>query len=828
MGTDMEVPGVAQHFHIAFDGSNSNPPASDLFLGDDNNYVKLPGYELNPTAQYGVEIGTNNRGLGPQNVEVNEVDELVPPGGVWRFFIDHDTYPNLGSAVSVGDTVTTSWGTPITATITDVVEEPGNYWKIHVAQDITAGFLDEGETVSFGASGDSHTWRFGTDGGLVFPDDTVQTTAYISGTNANTGNVVFDGNQMYVGGTGFLNLETDTGVAVIGTNGPQPLLVSINEDDKIWSFDPDGGITFPDATVQTTAYTGQSGGSSTVVRQDTAPTASNGTLWFNTVEGRLYIKYSDVWVDAAPLVQPPPDTDIDVNSITFPDATVQTSAYINRLDNGDYTALFSEDGWLRVRKPSTEQNYFNLVPFKNEDDTYGVQIDIDNQAGWSFLNNGTLSLPASSNDLYTTTNALIKSIADIQISAGDDVGSNWVFGGNGDLLLPQGSVIGETDTTTVITPPGASAGQSLVIRPTSITGITSNYPSGFADGDTIVLSVTPNNGGSVTGTVDYTFTGATSEQLGRALTGTLTFSNEGFKSITWTVPVSSSITTFTFTLSNASGFSISALAPYTLTRTGSSETSHVHLVAGDPTTTDLYLGDDDQYVKIEKNGGDVVIGTDANTKHWRFDETGTTTLPGAVVNSTVAKTGVVLPTTTGVVDTLAHDSVLTGLTDATYGPFTRDVVTFSVVVTSGVINSFSNITVSGDLPVNAVIGTLDSGDISGTSGTTITLTVATVVQATPTAIDLTKSINKLTDGVYTLANGVEGQIMYLVAQNGVVPTDVSVLVANSRNIGVGTLLPFSVYDNSDDSYYGNIGGFCTLIFTDGAWQQSGGAWGIIT
>jgi len=194
----------------------------------------------------------------------------------------------------------------------------------------------------------------------------------------------------------------------------------------------------------------------------------------------------------------------------------------------------------------------------------------------------------------------------------------------------------------------------------------------------------------------------------------------------------------------------------------------------------------------------------------------------------VAKTGVVLPTTTGVVDTLAHDSVLTGLTDATYGPFTRDVVTFSVVVTSGVINSFSNITVSGDLPVNAVIGTLDSGDISGTSGTTITLTVATVVQATPTAIDLTKSINKLTDGVYTLANGVEGQIMYLVAQNGVVPTDVSVLVANSRNIGVGTLLPFSVYDNSDDSYYGNIGGFCTLIFTDGAWQQSGGAWGIIT
>jgi hypothetical protein len=167
IGTNMETPGVAGHFHIAFNGSNSNPPTSDLFLGDDHNYVKLPGSQLNP-ATYGVEIGTDNRNLGPQNIEVFTVDELVPPGGVWRLFIDHETYPNLGSLVSVGDTVTTSWGTPITATITDVVEDPGNQWKIHVAQDITAGFSG-GDTVSFGSSGDSYVWRFGTDGDLAIP-----------------------------------------------------------------------------------------------------------------------------------------------------------------------------------------------------------------------------------------------------------------------------------------------------------------------------------------------------------------------------------------------------------------------------------------------------------------------------------------------------------------------------------------------------------------------------------------------------------------------------------------------------------------------------------
>jgi hypothetical protein len=170
--------------------------------------------------------------------------------------------------------------------------------------------------------------------------------------------------------------------------------IDINLTDSTlhrWRFGEDGDLTFPDGTVQTTAYTGGSG-SSTVVRQDTAPTADNGTLWFNTVEGRLYIKYSDVWVDAAPLVQPLPDTDLDVNSITFPDATVQTSAYSDRLINNNWTVFFGEFGQLLVRNTNTEQNYFNLTPIENEDDTYGVQIGINSQ-GWTFLDNGTLTLP---------------------------------------------------------------------------------------------------------------------------------------------------------------------------------------------------------------------------------------------------------------------------------------------------------------------------------------------------------------------------------------------------------------------------------------------------
>jgi hypothetical protein len=213
----------------------------------------------------------------------------------------------------------------------------------------------------------------------------------------------------------------------------------------------------------------------------------------------------------------------------------------------------------------------------------------------------------------------------------------WTFGANGNLTLPQGSILSETTNTTVIKPPGALSGQSLVLRGTSPTGITSNHPGGFAPGDTITITVNPNNSISVTGTIDYTFTGdfSSASDLGRGTTGTLTFNNQTDAQLTWTIPASSPMTTFTFTLTNGSGIGIGGMSAFTLTRTGSSEDSHIHLVAGNPVTTDIYLGDDDQYVKIAKNGGDVVVGTSANTNHWTFGTDGKTTLPNGTAISNI-------------------------------------------------------------------------------------------------------------------------------------------------------------------------------------------------
>jgi hypothetical protein len=265
---------------------------------------------------------------------------------------------------------------------------------------------------------------------------------------------------------------------------------------------------------------------------------------------------------------------------------------------------------------------------------------------WHFGNDGKLTHPdgttSSGGTIVAPGTYNIQSVDNtlIQTSAAAQAKS-WNFDTNGDLTLPQGGTLTETNNTVAIAPPTAAVGQSLVIRPTQATwGMsTSNY---IEYGNPITISVTLQNW-AYFGTVNYTIsgTGVTPQSLGRALTGKLTFvstSAPDTETITWTIPANSNITEFTLTLTSVDGtrpgpdvadanlypalyynFEESNGMPtgqfITVTNNAmvNSEHSHVHLLSGDPATVDLYLGDDDQYVKIQKNGGDVVVGTKSET-----------------------------------------------------------------------------------------------------------------------------------------------------------------------------------------------------------------------
>jgi hypothetical protein len=229
----------------------------------------------------------------------------------------------------------------------------------------------------------------------------------------------------------------------------------------------------------------------------------------------------------------------------------------------------------------------------------------------------------------------------------------------------------------------------------------------------------------------------------------------------------------------------------------------------------LYIGD----IKLSNNNGQLVVQqvTDAGL----VTETPVPDTPGAVVKSTVAKTGVILPTTIGIPSQLSGGMTGLGLADGTYGPFTLGGVTFSVTVAGGGISGYINISSSTAYTVNDTIGQLTSADLGDTPGQTTNVGVVNVVQETPTAIDLTKTINKLSTGVYSLADGVEGQVIHLVRQAGSVYNSIIINVANGRVDGTSyTIINYYPFDSGALPALNTS----TLIFTDGAWQASGGQW----
>ncbi len=251
---------------------------------------------------------------------------------------------------------------------------------------------------------------------------------------------------------------------------------------------------------------------------------------------------------------------------------------------------------------------------------------------------------------------------------------------------------------------------------------------------------------------------------------------------------------------------------------GGDNPTHLHLSVGDTAVYDQYFGNDGKYLKLGL-GGAISIGTNDNV--WEFSTTGKLTIPGAVVNSTVTNT-----VSAARAPLYLGDSTYPApLVDGNYGPFTRSDIVFTVQVVGGSpIYTITSVLNNATFTINQVIGTLDAGDLGGTPGNTSNIDVSELVRV---PLNLTKSVNKLADGPYSLADGIEGQIMHLVPQTGIDPSSIDVIVANYRIDGsqgtTGQLFPFRIFNDADSSYY-NSRAFCTLIFTDGAWQQQGGSW----
>lgn len=276
--------------------------------------------------------------------------------------------------------------------------------------------------------------------------------------------------------------------------------------------------------------------------------------------------------------------------------------------------------------------------------------------------------------------------------------------------------------------------------------------------------------------------------------------------------------------------------------------NHIHLRAGgtiDNSTAQLYIGGEASYFSVG-SGTNPALYVSSNFNTWTFGTTGVFTMPpgGDIQDSsgnsviataplrTVAKTGSGTPGTGNVATITLNPSNNINFVPGSYP---------GIYLAIGTGFSFTlDVAANGDLSTTIIssgsgfqVG--DSGTLSGaaiTGGSTptddISVTVATLTNiAVATPLDLTKQVQKLTDGYYSLADGVEGQMIYLVPQNGTAYNNVTVSVANGRLVDEGTV--GTVYTNIDffpfrDTLGTAIKNIVTLIFTDGAWQASSGQW----
>ena len=256
-------PGTTTHFHIM----KQDPSAVDLFFGDDFNYVKLKGNEnIPPSMPYGVEIGTNDYS-GSQNI--------------WRFGTD-------GTIQFPGNTLANSHDRRLFITADQYIE-------IDSDENVLLQYINPNVTLAPGE-------------------------IFNSGFNA--------------GEDGFLDLGA--GPFMFATYTPDGDHI---EEVSYWGISPQGNFKtsilqldsqkFDEYSIRTgdiVDYYDQS--IIHPVAGDTPPLgATDGRLWFKSDEARLYIMYGNQWIDASPTVIPPPMTTPVVESITFNDDTVQTTAW---------------------------------------------------------------------------------------------------------------------------------------------------------------------------------------------------------------------------------------------------------------------------------------------------------------------------------------------------------------------------------------------------------------------------------------------------------------------------------------------------------------------
>jgi hypothetical protein len=228
--------------------------AGNVFIGANSGQVNIEASDL--LAKQGQFLYISSKHSGGTLTNATFTYDADASGSVKQTFFGTTEFGNNGEVPVVDFTGATVTG--LTADIARNIESDNDV-------NITVNNQDSS----------SYTWNFGNTGDLKFPDGSVQTTAYTGGSpfdqDLNTSNnVSFNQITVSSGNTIFNDGDEDVGKIIPTVTDGAGLQIEAQvdfeikvtqgtgeeEETAIWSFEPDGRIQFPDATTQTTAFTG--------------------------------------------------------------------------------------------------------------------------------------------------------------------------------------------------------------------------------------------------------------------------------------------------------------------------------------------------------------------------------------------------------------------------------------------------------------------------------------------------------------------------------------------------------------------------------------------
>jgi hypothetical protein len=547
-------------------------------LGDDSNYVKLP-------STGGVEIATQNfnqyswifstdgnltipgdiRSEGNINIDINLSDSTLHR---WQFGEDGElTLPGgrtrIGTAVGVDAIIANedeAFGVVTQGTngsgVLIWIEDPENFSTSNLAAVYTNPEGSGTVRIATGANGPGggpKFWTFNDAGALTFPQGTTITTA------DGTGAFIIDGAadkdvQIYTysgetargwtfGADGSLQIPGD-----IKSDGNINIEINIGDSTlRRWQFGEDGLLTFPDSTVQSTAWTGSTTVSSLV----------NGAHQVALVVG-----------GAGPYVTFPADDGV---SIGF---------------QGGEIGIIGGEALLS----STE---------------YGVRLSANatvDRKDWEFATDGSLTLPGDLKWPSGGGNIRSEGNINIDINLADSTLRRWQFGEDGDTVFPNNVSINYSGGNIQFPRIIADSGKAFSVQGqgTSGSAALSWTVNPDAAGQYAAVAVTRAGGGNLATVVLQ----AQSDSGDVGTVKLWRFDETGV----FTLPAGGVISeggglTGAIRLTPAGGANANqALLIYP---TGTAEGDHIHLTAGGG-TTELYLGNDTHYVKLV-NGGNVEL-----------------------------------------------------------------------------------------------------------------------------------------------------------------------------------------------------------------------------